>query len=76
MLASGQAVALHPSSTLCGKRPPCIVFDELLRTTRDYARQVCSSSGSTPPPFWGFTPANPVAAHLLFCLSTVALSVS
>ena len=54
MLASGQAVALHPSSTLCGKRPPCIVFDELLRTTRDYARQARSSSGRTPPLLGGF----------------------
>lgn len=41
VLASGQVVALHPSSVLCGKRPACIVYDELLRTTRDYARQAC-----------------------------------
>lgn len=45
MLASGQVVALHPSSVLCGKRPACIVYDELLRTTRDYARQACIPSG-------------------------------
>ena len=44
MLASGQVVALHPSSVLYGRRPACIVYDELLRTTRDYARQACSPS--------------------------------
>jgi hypothetical protein len=46
VLATGQAVALHPSSVLCGKRPPCIVFDELLRTTRDYARQARPRPGA------------------------------
>ena len=69
MLSSGQAVALHPSSTLCGKRPPCIIFDELLRTTRDYARQVCSSSGSTPPPLWGFFHSFLPTLLLLICSS-------
>ncbi|KAK9838275.1 hypothetical protein WJX81_001973 [Elliptochloris bilobata] len=49
VLASGQAVALHPSSVLCGKRPACIVFDELLRTTRDYARQVTAIDAAWLP---------------------------
>ncbi|KAK9828750.1 hypothetical protein WJX72_001917 [[Myrmecia] bisecta] len=40
VLASSQMVALHPSSVLCGKRPPCCVFSELVCTTRAYARQV------------------------------------
>ena len=40
MMASGQIVAIHPSSVLCGRKPRCIVFDELLRTTRNYARNV------------------------------------
>ena len=66
VVATGQAVALHPSSVLVGggkggddgeaggggagggprgrpsrpPRPACVVFDELLRTSRDYARVV------------------------------------
>ncbi len=51
VLATGQAVALHPSSVLCGERPPCIVFDELLRTTRDYARQARPRPGALCPRF-------------------------
>lgn len=42
MVASGQTVSIHPSSVLCGKRPQCIVFDELLHTSRAYARTVSS----------------------------------
>lgn len=41
VLATGQAVSLHPSSVLCGKRPECVVFNELVRTTKQYAREVC-----------------------------------
>ncbi|KAK9787003.1 hypothetical protein WJX73_003483 [Symbiochloris irregularis] len=40
MVASGQTVSIHPSSVLCGTRPQCIVFDELLHTSRAYARTV------------------------------------
>ena len=65
MVATGQAVTVHPSSVLAGAAsggwvgedrdggggaahpprraappPRCIVFDELLRTTRTYARTV------------------------------------
>lgn len=38
--ASSQTVSIHPSSVLHAKKPRCIVFDELLRTTRSYARNV------------------------------------
>ena len=38
MIATGQAVAIHPSSVLCGKKAECIVFNELVRTTKQYAR--------------------------------------
>ncbi len=31
---------LHPSSTLLGRKPGCIVFSELVRTTKQYAREV------------------------------------
>ena len=41
VIATGQAVFIHPGSVLCGKKPECIVFDELVRTTKQYARGVC-----------------------------------
>ncbi len=31
VIATGQAVAIHPSSVLCGKKAECIVFNELVR---------------------------------------------
>ena len=39
-MVSGQTVHIHPSSVLCSKNPRCIVFGELIRTSRVYARQV------------------------------------
>jgi ATP-dependent RNA helicase DHX8/PRP22 len=41
VLATGQPVHIHPSSVLCGKKPECMVFNELVRTTKQYAREVC-----------------------------------
>ena len=40
VLATGQMVFIHPSSVLCGKKPECIVFSELVRTNKAYAREV------------------------------------
>ena len=40
VLASGQAVFIHPSSVLCGKKPESIIFSELVRTNKAYAREV------------------------------------
>eukprot|EP00803_Ostreobium_quekettii_P003672 evm.model.scf_66EXC.15 EVM.evm.TU.scf_66EXC.15 scf_66EXC:132143-139773(+) len=40
LLASAQGVHLHPSSVLCAKRPEYIVFTEMVKTNRVYARQV------------------------------------
>lgn len=40
VISSGQQVWLHPSSTLLGKKSPCIVFSELVQTTKAYAREV------------------------------------
>lgn len=31
VIATGQAVTIHPSSVLCGKKAECIVFNELVR---------------------------------------------
>ena len=33
-------MAIHPSSVLSNKKPTAIVFDELVHTTRHYARTV------------------------------------
>ena len=38
VVSTGQEVHLHPSSSLHGRRVECIVFNELMRTTRQYAR--------------------------------------
>lgn len=40
VLATGQQVSLHPSSVLHGKRHACVVFNELVRTTKQYVRCV------------------------------------
>lgn len=40
VVSTGQEVLLHPSSVLHGKRPDCIVFGELVRTSRQYARGI------------------------------------
>jgi ATP-dependent RNA helicase DHX8/PRP22 len=40
VVSTGQEVFLHPSSVLHGKRAECIVFNELVRTTKQYARGV------------------------------------
>ncbi|XP_024384968.1 pre-mRNA-splicing factor ATP-dependent RNA helicase DEAH10 isoform X1 [Physcomitrium patens] len=39
-LASGQSVAIHPSSVLFGQKPDCVVFNELVRTNRSYIRNI------------------------------------
>jgi ATP-dependent RNA helicase DHX8/PRP22 len=40
VLATGQEVLLHPSSVLHGKRPECVVFGEMVRTSKQYVRGV------------------------------------
>jgi hypothetical protein len=40
VVTSGHTVSIHPSSVLYGKKTRCIVFGELIHTTRNYARQV------------------------------------
>lgn len=41
VIATGQLVHIHPSSVLCGRKPDCAVFNELVKTTKHYARDVC-----------------------------------
>ncbi|KAL4517246.1 hypothetical protein Ndes2437B_g06850 [Nannochloris sp. 'desiccata'] len=42
VVSTGQEIFLHPSSVLHGKRAECIVFNELVRTTKQYARGASS----------------------------------
>eukprot|EP00200_Dunaliella_tertiolecta_P009980 CAMPEP_0202383708 /NCGR_PEP_ID=MMETSP1127-20130417/50795_1 /ASSEMBLY_ACC=CAM_ASM_000462 /TAXON_ID=3047 /ORGANISM="Dunaliella tertiolecta, Strain CCMP1320" /LENGTH=702 /DNA_ID=CAMNT_0048983277 /DNA_START=50 /DNA_END=2155 /DNA_ORIENTATION=- len=42
VIATGQQVFIHPSSVLIGKKVDCIVFSELVLTTKQYARDVTS----------------------------------
>eukprot|EP00897_Mesotaenium_endlicherianum_P007228 jgi/Mesen1/6533/ME000333S05841 len=39
-LASGQTVSIHPSSVLFSAKPECVVFNALVRTNRQYIRDV------------------------------------
>ncbi|KAL3687732.1 hypothetical protein R1sor_014041 [Riccia sorocarpa] len=39
-LSSGQTVGIHPSSVLFGKKPDCVVFNELVRTNQQYIRSL------------------------------------
>ncbi|KAI5080413.1 hypothetical protein GOP47_0003596 [Adiantum capillus-veneris] len=39
-MSSGQTVFVHPSSVLFGKKPDCLIFNELVCTTRHYIRNV------------------------------------
>lgn len=42
VLATGKPVSIHPSSVLIRRKPECIVFNELVWTTKAYARDVCA----------------------------------
>ncbi|XP_057961180.1 pre-mRNA-splicing factor ATP-dependent RNA helicase DEAH10 [Malania oleifera] len=39
-LASGQVVRIHPTSILFRKNPECIIFNELIRTSHNYIRNI------------------------------------
>ena len=49
VVATGQVVHLHPSSVLHGRRPECVVFDELVRTARQYARGITAVEAAWLP---------------------------
>ncbi|KAI7993897.1 Pre-mRNA-splicing factor ATP-dependent RNA helicase DEAH10 [Camellia lanceoleosa] len=40
VLSSGQGVQIHPSSVFFRTKPDCIIFDEFVRTTHNYVRNV------------------------------------
>jgi len=39
-LASGQVVQIHPFSVLRGTKHDCVIFNELVRTSQNYMRNV------------------------------------
>ncbi|PKA47082.1 putative pre-mRNA-splicing factor ATP-dependent RNA helicase [Apostasia shenzhenica] len=39
-MSSSQNVQIHPSSILFRKKPECIIFNELIRTNQNYARNI------------------------------------
>ena len=49
IIATGLEVKIHPTSVLHGKVPNCIVFNEVVRTTRQYVRGVTSIESSWLP---------------------------
>ncbi|RKP07212.1 P-loop containing nucleoside triphosphate hydrolase protein [Thamnocephalis sphaerospora] len=48
-VVGGQTVSIHPMSTLFGKRTEAIMYDELIFTTRQYARSVSAVRASWLP---------------------------
>jgi len=41
-IADGHSVYIHPSSSLFNKNPECVVYHELVMTTKEYMRDVCT----------------------------------
>ena len=39
-LATGQSVQIHPSSVLFRTKPDCVIFNELVRTTQNYVKNL------------------------------------
>lgn len=42
VVSTGQPVAMHPSSVLFGKQPSCVVFNEIVWTTKQYMVSVAA----------------------------------
>ena len=41
VLSTGQLASIHPSSVLAGQKPSCILFNEIVKTTKQYMRDCC-----------------------------------
>lgn len=39
-IANGRTVSIHPSSVLFGQKPDCVIYNELVRTSREYMRDL------------------------------------
>jgi hypothetical protein len=39
-IANGRTVSIHPSSVLFGQKPDCAIYNELVRTSREYMRDL------------------------------------
>jgi ATP-dependent RNA helicase DHX8/PRP22 len=49
VISTGLEVKLHPSSVLHAKAPECIIFNEVIRTTRQYVRGITRIESSWLP---------------------------
>ncbi len=58
VIATGLEVKLHPSSVLHGKAPECVVFNEVIKTTRQYVRGVTKIESTWLPELAPFFFAN------------------
>ena len=58
VIATGLEVKLHPSSVLHGKAPECVVFNEVIKTTRQYVRGITKIESSWLPELAPFFFAN------------------
>lgn len=41
-MVDGQGVFIHPSSALFNKNPEWVIYHELVLTSKEYMREVCS----------------------------------
>ena len=60
VISTGLEVKIHPSSVLHSKAPECIIFNELIKTTRQYVRGITSIDATWLPelaPFFFMTNA-------------------
>lgn len=58
VISTGLEVKIHPSSVLHSKAPECIIFNEIIRTTRQYVRGITSVDATWLPeiaPFFFMT---------------------
>ena len=41
VFSTGQLASIHPSSVLAGQKPNCILFNEIVKTSKQYMRDCC-----------------------------------
>ena len=58
VIATGLEVKLHPSSVLHGRAPECVVFNEVIKTTRQYVRGITKIESAWLPELAPFFFAN------------------
>ncbi len=66
VIATGLEVKLHPSSVLHGRAPECVVFNEVIKTTRQYVRGITKIESAWLPELAPFFFANKPPAEFEF----------